>query len=202
MGAGLGILHGINKISQINNSTKKHIAFVGDATFFHGGIPALMNAVHNKANLLLVIMDNSTTAMTGLQPNPGTETTGMGEKTSKTNIENLVKACGVNSLEISDAYNLKQTQTAIKTQLEKTGVNVLLVRRICALLMLKESRKQGIKRPIFQVDQSQCENCATCYAKFSCPAIKHENGKTEIDETLCVGCAVCAQICPAIKIKK
>ncbi|MBI5254455.1 indolepyruvate ferredoxin oxidoreductase subunit alpha [Candidatus Falkowbacteria bacterium] len=202
MGAGLGISHGINKILQLNKSDKKNIAFVGDATFFHAGIPALINAIHNKANLLLVIMDNSITAMTGLQPNPGTDKTGMGEPTSKTSIEELVKACGANSLEISDAYNLKQTQAAIKTQLEKPGVNVLLVRRKCALLMLKESRQQGIKRPTFQVDQKECEHCGTCYTKFSCPAIKHENGITEIDQTMCVGCGVCAQICSAIKINK
>jgi indolepyruvate ferredoxin oxidoreductase alpha subunit len=202
MGAGIGISHGINKIFQLNNSTKKNIAFIGDATFFHAGIPALINAVHNKANLLLVIMDNSITAMTGLQPNAGTDKTGMGELTSKTSLEEIVKACGVNSLEVSDAYNLKQTQSVIKTQLEKPSVNVLLVRRKCALLMLKESRQQGIKRPTFQVDQSQCENCGTCYSKFSCPAIKSENGKVEIDQTMCVGCAVCAQICSAIKIVK
>ncbi|MFH0814943.1 MAG: indolepyruvate ferredoxin oxidoreductase subunit alpha [Candidatus Falkowbacteria bacterium] len=209
MGAGLGISHGINKIFQLNNSTlptggqaKQNIAFIGDATFFHAGIPALINAIHNKANLLLVIMDNAITAMTGLQPNPGTDKTGMGEPTSKTSIEEIVKACGTNSLEISDAYNLKQTQAAIKTQLEKSGVNVLLVKRKCALLMLKESRQQGIKRPTFQVDQKECEKCGTCYTKFSCPAIRHENGKTEIDQTMCVGCAVCAQICPAIKIVK
>jgi indolepyruvate ferredoxin oxidoreductase alpha subunit len=110
------------------------IALIGDSTFFHAGIPALINTVFNKSNPLIIILDNRTTAMTGHQPHPGVGKTGMGEETEEIKIENIVSACGVKNLKVIDPQNFSEMVNTIKEFLEKNEVSVIVARRICALL--------------------------------------------------------------------
>jgi len=125
MGSSIGIAHGIGK-----STNQKIIAFIGDSTFFHVGIPALVNIVFNKSNILIIVMDNLITAMTGHQPNPG----------EKIKIEDVVRACGVKNIKVVDPINIKEMEETIKEFLEKEGVSVIVSRRICALLAKKQNK--------------------------------------------------------------
>ena len=125
MGSSIGIAHGIKK-----STNQKIITFIGDSTFFHAGIPALINAVFNKSNILIIVMDNRITAMTGLQPNPG--------ETIK--IEDIAKACGVKNVKVVDPINIKELENTIKEFLEKDEVSVIISRRICALLAKRQNK--------------------------------------------------------------
>ena len=129
MGSSLGVAHGIKK-----STNQKVIALIGDSTFFHSGIPALVNTVFNKSNPLIVILDNSTTAMTGHQPHPGMGKTGMGDKTEEIKIENIVRAIGVKHVKVIDPQNFEEMGNTIKEFLEKDEVSVIIAERICALL--------------------------------------------------------------------
>ena len=126
MGSSIGIAHGIKKTTN-----QKLITFVGDSSFFHAGIPALINTVYNKSNPLIIIMDNKSTAMTGHQPHPGVGKTGMGEKTTAIKIEDIVRACGVRNLKIIDPINQKDFIKTVKEFLEKKEVSVIIARRPC-----------------------------------------------------------------------
>ncbi len=132
MGSSIGIAHGIKKSSE-----QKVVAVIGDSTFFHAGIPALINTVFNKSNPLIIILDNETTAMTGHQPHPGIGKTGLGEETEKISIENIVSACGVKNLKVIDPQNFGEMVNTIKEFLEKKEVSVIIAKRICALLAQK-----------------------------------------------------------------
>lgn len=141
MGSSIGIGHGIQKAIDGKN---KVIAFIGDSTFFHAGIPALINAVFNKSNPLIIIMDNQTTAMTGHQTNPGLGKTGMGEDTQVIKIEDIVSACGVKNMKILDPSNINELEATIKEFLNKDEVSVIISRRICALLARRSQQaKEG-----------------------------------------------------------
>jgi indolepyruvate ferredoxin oxidoreductase alpha subunit len=133
MGASLGISHGVKK-----STSQKVISLMGDGTFFHAGIPALINAVYNKSNPLVVILDNRITAMTGHQPNPGMGKTGMGEDTEELKIEEIAKACGVKNIKVLDQINVKEFEDAMKEFLEKDEVSVIICKRICALLAKRQ----------------------------------------------------------------
>ncbi len=135
MGASLGISHGIKKSTK-----QKVISIMGDGTFFHAGIPALVNAVYNKSNPLVVILDNRITAMTGLQQNPGMGKTGMGENTEELKIEEIAKACKVKHVKVLDPANVKEFEDAIKEFLDKEEVSVIICRRICALLAKRQKQ--------------------------------------------------------------
>ncbi len=132
MGSSASIAHGIEKSSH-----QKIISFMGDSTFFHSGAPALINAVYNKSNQLIVIMDNRITAMTGHQPNPGMGKTGMGEESKEIKIEDVAKACGVENVKVVDSGNVQELENAIKDLLANPGVSLLVARQMCALLAKK-----------------------------------------------------------------
>jgi len=129
MGSSIGIAHGIKKVNS-----KKMITFIGDSTFFHAGIPALVNTVFNRSNPLIIILENQTTAMTGHQPHPGVGKTGLGEETNAIAIEDIVRACGVKNLKVVDPINMKEMEETIKEFLEKETVSVIIARRMCWLL--------------------------------------------------------------------
>ncbi|MGC9073758.1 MAG: indolepyruvate ferredoxin oxidoreductase subunit alpha [Caldisericum sp.] len=189
MGSSVGTASGLSKFSG-----KKVIAFIGDSTFFHAGIPALVNAVHNKDNFTLVILDNRTTAMTGAQPNPGLDEEGK----RKIDIESVVKGIGVDYVKTVDPYNLKMSTEAVKEALNTEGVSVVISKRECALIVPK-------KKYTFVVDLEKCTGCMNCINEIACPAMYvTEDHKVQIDEFLCDGCAVCVQTCPekAIKVRK
>jgi indolepyruvate ferredoxin oxidoreductase alpha subunit len=137
MGAGTGVAHGISKSTQ-----KKTIAFIGDSTFFHAGIPALINAVFNKSNVLIVALDNRCTAMTGHQPHPGTGLTGQDEKTKELKIEEIAKACGADNVETINVYNQKEAIAKIKEISKKQGVSVLIAKGECVIYKKKRLKKE------------------------------------------------------------
>jgi len=130
MGSSVGVAHGIKKA----NPAQKLISFVGDASFFHAGIPALINVVHNKSNPLIIILDNGTTAMTGQQPHPGVERTGMGEKTYKIEIEDVCRVCGVKNIKVIDPVNQQEFIETVRNFLELNEVSVIIARHPCARL--------------------------------------------------------------------
>ena len=133
MGSSIGIGHGIKKATN-----QKLISFIGDSTFFHSGIPGLINAVFNKSNSLIVVMDNRITAMTGHQTNPGVGKTGMGEQTEDIKIEEIAKACGVKNIKVIDPINIKDLEKTIQDFLQKEEVSVIVARRVCALLARRQ----------------------------------------------------------------
>ncbi len=181
------------------------ISFIGDSTFFHNGIPGLINAVHNKSKLLLIILDNRTTAMTGHQANPGMPIDGMNQEAPELSIENIVKAIGVEFVKVVDPYDLKTITKAIREGLEFPKTSVIIAKRECALLMDARNRKNATW-VTYHINQDKCTQCMNCVSHFSCPAIFTENGKVYINATLCDGCGVCAepQVCgfKAIEVSK
>lgn len=137
MGSSIGIAHGIKK-----SSNQKLIALIGDSTFFHAGIPALINTVFNKSNPLIIVMDNRITAMTGHQTHPGVGETGMGEITKEIKIDEVVRACGVKNIKVIDPINIKEFQSAIKEFLNKKEVSVIVARRMCSYWAKRLKRKK------------------------------------------------------------
>lgn len=197
MGSSIGIAEGLSRILP-----DPVIAFVGDSTFYHAGLPSLANAVHGGHKMMLIVLDNRTTAMTGHQPHPGTNVNAYGETAPALHIEKIVESMGVESLRIVDPYDVKKTIDVIKEELEEKKLSVIISRRTCALLEIAERGKiLGKKRAI---DQDRCKKCGTCVDGLGCPAIARQENIYEISEILCTGCGVCEQVCPhgAIGVKK
>ena len=207
MGAVMGITHGINKSEEYfgkkNAKSRKTISFIGDGTFFHAGIPGLINAVYNKSNTLVVILDNRITAMTGHQLNAGMGKNGMGEKIDEVDIEEIVKASGVKHVSVVNPFNLKEFKNKVREYLPLSETAVIIARKECALVSWREKRKKGVKIKKFYIDQEKCQKCGKCLETYACPAMYKEKGNYYIDEDLCNGCGACVQVCPygAIKIK-
>jgi indolepyruvate ferredoxin oxidoreductase alpha subunit len=196
MGASIGIAHGISIVSD-----QETVAFVGDSTFFHASIPAIINCKFNNTRApLVVILDNTITAMTGHQPHPGSGFTGMGDKVEPIKIEEIIKAIGA-EMRIANSFNQKQLIQALQELRKSNGLKVLISRGECRLLTTRKFRERGIEIPKFQIDQEKCTKCDICTRDFACPAIiKKVNDKNEIiysiDIDTCTGCGVCMQICP------
>jgi len=172
---------------------QKVIAFIGDSTFFHSGITGLVNAVFNNHNFTLVILDNSTTAMTGHQPHPGVDMTKQNmEGYGRVSIEDVVRGVGVPHITVIQPFKVKKSIEAVREALEYKGVSVIISREICTLYAkgLKE-----LKPRAFYVSD-KCKNHRNCIQEIACPAFFLEGETVKIDPAACVGCAVCAQICP------
>lgn len=196
MGAGIGISHGIAK-----STGEKPIIFIGDSTFFHAGIPALINLVYNQSDVLLVILDNSLASMTGQQPHPGTGYTGMDEQSKKIDIEDIVKACQVDFVKTSKTYNINQFMKDVKEAYEIKGVSVLISKGECRLHTLRRITKQEGKIPKYEIIKQ--DEKLNDLENLGCPAIMKINDRWIIDEDLCWGCTICQQLYPEnIKIKK
>jgi len=195
MGSSVGTAGGLAKVN-----TLPVIAYIGDSTFFHAGIPGLINAVHNGHKFLLVILDNRTTAMTGHQPHPGSESGPSCCDITPVSMEEVVKGCGVKWLKVVDPYDIKTTTDTVKEALAQPSVSVIIARRECALIA-KRDEKGAIKNKSY-VDQEVCKKCRTCVDRFQCPAISSIDKVQKIDEALCAGCGVCAQVCPNKSIKE
>jgi len=199
MGSSVGTACGFARATE-----QKVVSFIGDSTFFHAGIPALINAVHNKDKIMLVILDNRTTAMTGEQPYPGVPIDGMGDTAPEVSIEEIVKAAGVGFTRTTDPFNLGKAREAFAEALRYDGVAVVIAKHPCAQITARERRKKGI-HIVFDVDQDKCSRCMICVRDFACPAIYvAKGGSVYIEPLLCVGCGVCRQICPegAIEVRK
>ncbi len=203
MGAGLGVAHGIKKAGLTTKEGKrKVVAYVGDSTFFHAGIPALINMVFNKSNVLVIALDNRITAMTGFQPHPGTGKTGLGEPTEQIKIEDIARACGVKNVKVVDPYNIKDMMSTVKEFLEKDEVSVIVAKRQCYLLEYRAKRRKGIETPIFEIVDELTDAEKKAIVEFGCPAYYiDEEGKMQIDKSMCWGCASCVQLVGQGKIK-
>lgn len=194
MGAGIAVAHGAVKAG----SPERHVAVIGDSTFFHTGIPALINTVYNRSRVITIIMDNRITGMTGHQQNPGTGVTLQGEATTVIEIEPLVRALGIHHVKTVPAYNMAEIETTLKEYLKLDEPSVLITREPCVLL--PEVRKRWVP---LEVLADKCNGCTLCF-RIGCPAIlksdeldaRLQRPKALIDATLCTGCEVCAQICP------
>lgn len=192
MGGSFGIANGLAHVVDA-----PIVAHLGDSTFFHAGIPPLINAVYNKANITMVILDNSATAMTGFQPHPGTGSTAMGDETVQLKPEDIAKACGVKFVEVVDPFELKKATETIEKAIRFPGPAVVVSRRLCTIIDQREKRKRKEEVIPYYIDQDKCSpKCNACIELLGCPAIIKEDGKTIIDSSLCTGCGVCAQICP------
>jgi len=172
---------------------KKVVSFIGDSTFFHSGLTGLVNAVFNNHNFTLIILDNSTTAMTGHQPHPGVD---MGnwnlEGYGRVSIEDVVKGIGVKHVSVIKPFKIKKSVEAIKVAVAFEGVSVVIAKEIC---MLYAKGLKQLKVRAFQVTD-KCKDHKDCITSLGCPAFYIEDKRVKIDADLCVGCAVCAQICP------
>jgi indolepyruvate ferredoxin oxidoreductase alpha subunit len=186
------------------STNQKIVSFMGDSTFFHSGIPPIVNAVHHNHDVVITVLDNRTTAMTGHQPHPGTETDGMGDTARRILVEDVVKGCGVEHVEVVNPNNVKKTSEAFKRALDYKGTSVVVSKAPCILLKNRDRRKEGKPVPTFEVDQEKCTQCETCLDAFGCPAFYKKEGRVYIDEQQCNGCGNCLQICPekAIKVRK
>ena len=172
---------------------KKVIAFIGDSTFFHSGIPGLINAVFNHHDLTLVILDNQTTAMTGHQPHPGVDMDELNYSGyQQVSIESVVRGIGVEDVSIIKPYNVKKSIATVKEAISHDGVSVIIARQSCTLF--EKSLKKSVGRPFYVSDR--CKNHRICINELGCPAFYVENDQVRINSALCTGCGVCAQICP------
>ncbi len=177
---------------------KKVISFIGDSTFFHSGMTGLVNAIFNNHNFTLVILDNGTTAMTGHQPHPGVDMSDFNlEGYGRVSIEEVVKAIGVKKVTVINPYKVAKSIEAIRETLEYEGVSVIISRQMCTLYA-KSLKK--IKVRAFTITD-KCKNHRVCIDTLACPAFYLEGEQVRIDADVCVGCAVCAQICPENAIR-
>ena len=183
MGAGIsqaaGMIHA--------GAKDKTFAVIGDSTFFHGGMPGLLNIAYNKSNVCVLILDNSTVAMTGHQPTPGSGKNALGEQTRIIELADVARSLGIQKVEIVDPYDIEGTKKIIREILEYRGPSVIISRRPCPLLV-----KRGPKREVLE----DCNACGVCVEQFGCPAISITSERADIDPTLCYGCGVCEEICP------
>ena len=173
---------------------QKVVSFIGDSTFFHSGITGLVNAVHNNHKFTLVILDNGTTAMTGHQPHPGVDTEPIGVSLTQVSLEDVVRGCGVKDVHVVKPFKIKKTMEAVEAAMNYDGLSVIISREICPLFA--KATGQGKKPRPFYINQSKCENHRDCITKLACPAMYLEGDQVEINKYLCIGCSVCAQVCP------
>ncbi len=185
----------VSSASGFSRATgKKAVAFIGDSTFFHSGMTGLVNAVFNNHNFTLVILDNGTTAMTGHQPHPGVDMNALDKGGyNQVSIERFVEAIGVKHITIVKPFKVKKSIDQIKEALAFQGVSVIISKQPCALF--EKSLKIKPKRP-FHVIAEKCKDHRACVNELGCPAFFIEENQVKINATQCVGCAVCAQICP------
>jgi indolepyruvate ferredoxin oxidoreductase alpha subunit len=179
------------------------VAVIGDGTFFHSGIHPLINAVHNTADITVLILDNGWTGMTGHQPNPNTGINVLGEPVPRVSIEEVVKACGVKHLQVVSPYDVDEAVDAISAAMDEPGPAVVVCRQVCPVQDHRLRRRSGekLKLPMFTVDSDQCSGCLHCVNSIGCPALDVSEGKVSINPSHCIGCGVCAQVCPTKEIK-
>ncbi len=187
MGGSISSIHGFNKALG-EESEGKTVAVIGDSTFMHSGMTGLANIAYNQSNSTVIILDNSITGMTGHQQNPTTGYNIKGDPAGKIDLEALCKAMGFNRVRVVDPYDLDACDQAVKEELAAKEASVIISRRPCALL------KYVKHNPPLKVEKENCVGCKSCM-RLGCPAISVKEGKAVIDETLCVGCGVCQQLC-------
>ncbi len=204
MGASIGMAHGMDKVIEEKG---KVVGVIGDSTFIHSGITPLLNMVYNKSNAVVVICDNSTTAMTGMQEHPGTGFTLQGEVTKKLDFVKLAEVLGIENVRVVDPFDIKNTRSVIKEELSREGPSLVISKAPCALLAVKQ---KAIGRTPLTIDPDKCTGCRACLG-LGCPPIswkrledmdkkiekktKKQEGIAIIDSSFCNGCTLCQQLC-------
>ena len=188
MGASITALHGYNKALNEENAGAA-VAIIGDSTFMHSGMTGLANIAYNQSNSTVIILDNSITGMTGHQQNPTTGYNIKGDPAGKIDLESLCRAMGINRVRVVDPYDLAACDRVLKEELAAPEAFVIISRRPCVLL------KYVTTKPPVKVDPNKCVGCRSCMG-LGCPAISIKDKKAVVDNTLCVGCGVCEQLCP------
>ncbi len=191
MGGGFTVAQGVAKAFEMTGD-RKHKVFgvVGDSTFFHSGMTGAAEIIYNRSSVIPVVLDNSITGMTGQQDNPGSGETLMGEPAPVLKIEEILKAYGYEKVLIVDPRDLKAVENAVQEAVASEVPAAIITRRPC-LLLKKVKHDIGLCR----VDSDKCRSCRSCL-KVGCPAVFFKDGKATIDDNLCIGCTVCAQVCP------
>ena len=187
MGSSISTLHGMEK-AKGKEYIKNWVAVIGDSTFLHTGINSLMNMVYNHATGTVLILDNSTTGMTGHQQNPTTGKNLRGEPAGKVDLEALCRALGFNRVRVVDPYDLAAVETAVTEELAAKEPSIIISRRPCVMI------KGTVHKPAIAINQDACKGCKACM-QIGCPAISFKDKKAHIDPTLCIGCEVCKQMC-------
>ena len=196
MGGGAGAAGGFDQATD-----QKAIAFIGDSTFFHSGMAPLTSALFNNHKIVMVILDNRTTAMTGHQPNPGTGRNYGNVCTDPIDIESVVKGIGIKFIRSIDPYDVRSAEKVMKDALDFDGVAVVISKCPCPLELRK--RKMLVPKQC-EVDQNKCVRCHMCLKTIACPSLVKRGNDVFVDETQCIGCGMCANVCPkqAIGVKK
>lgn len=189
MGAGITMAQGMQRVEP----DKRYFSFVGDSTFFASGLTGIVNAVYNEANLTLCILDNSTTAMTGHQPHPGTGHTMMGQVVEKVDITKVLEGIGVKHIRTVDALNLEQCVDTVLELSAMNGVKAVIFKAPCVAIV-KAAKK-------CRIAEDKCVNCRACINEIGCPALVLDQGTVKIDQSLCTGCGLCGQLCTADAIE-
>lgn len=187
MGASISSLHGMEK-AKGKEYIKNWVAVIGDSTFLHTGVNSLMNMVYNQATGTVLILDNSTTGMTGHQDHAATGKTLQGDPTYAINIPNLCRAIGVPNVQEINAFDIVALEKAIKEEVAKDEVSVIITKTPCVLLDKRP-------KPLYAADPEKCKKCGMCM-KPGCPAMtRNEDGTIRIDDTMCTGCGLCESLC-------
>lgn len=186
MGAGINIAQGVTHVEPDTAA----FAFVGDSTFFASGITGVVNAFYNQANMTLVVLDNSTTAMTGHQPHPGTGRMMMGQVVEKVSIERVLRAIGLTVVETVDPLDHELAVETVRRVADEPGVKAIVFRSPCVVLARPKATSS--------VDAEKCVGCRLCVRELGCPALVPDaaTGRVRIDAAQCTGCTLCEQICP------
>ena len=187
MGASVSSIHGYNKALG-SESEHRTVAVIGDSTFMHSGMTGLANIAYNQSNSTVIILDNSITGMTGHQQNPTTGYNIKGDPAGKIDLELLCRALGFRRVRVVDPYDLDACDKAVKEELAADEPSVIISRRPCALLKYVKHNAP------LRVNADKCVGCKACM-RIGCPAISFKDGKSRVDNTLCVGCGVCSQLC-------
>jgi len=188
MGASIGNAIGL-KYSGVKTPV---VAAIGDSTFFHAGIPPSINVAWRGTPVVIAVLDNGITAMTGHQPSPSTGYAETGKEAKKIKAEDILAAAGISRVHVVDPYDLQASKEAFKEALETEGPSAVILRRDCSLV----ARRRGALGAPYGVDREGCTGCLLCLRTLSCPAMSVEDEKMEIDEAACAGCGLCAQVCP------
>jgi len=202
MGAAISQAAGFDYAHRLSGKQVDIVATIGDSTFYHAGIPPLIDAVVQGARFVLVILDNGTTAMTGNQPTPGTGIGAGGETTAVVDMEGLVRACGVRFCRTANPDLLPEFVALLKEALvhaREHGVAVVIARQPCAMV----AYAAGGKTPGAIVITAECTGCRHCVDRFECPALVFDEAanRVRIDERICTGCGVCVHVCPVGAIR-
>lgn len=184
MGAGITMAQGFSRVEK----DAVCFAFVGDSTFFASGMTGVVNAVYNQNDMVLIVLDNSTTAMTGHQPHPGTGKTMMGDIVNKVSIVKILEAIGLTEVRTVNPLDLEEAVATVKEVADKPGVKAVIFKSPCIAVSKPEDR--------CLIDSEKCINCKKCIRELGCPAITVNDGKVVIEPSLCFGCGLCKSVCP------